>query len=163
MQEIYISTDIEADGPIPGPHSMLSIGTAAYTADKVLESTFSANLKTLPGAQPHPTTAEWWAKRPEAWAACRKDLELPERAMTRFVTWIRTLKGRPVFVAYPAGVDFLFVYWYLTKFVGESPSATLRSTSSHLRWQCSRRTTGKAPNETCRSDGSTTCRTRTSL
>jgi hypothetical protein len=29
MQEIYISTDIEADGPIPGPHSMLSIGAAA--------------------------------------------------------------------------------------------------------------------------------------
>ncbi|MFP4592985.1 MAG: exonuclease, partial [Ralstonia sp.] len=22
--EIYVSTDIEADGPIPGPHSMLS-------------------------------------------------------------------------------------------------------------------------------------------
>lgn len=24
MSEIYISTDVEADGPIPGPHSMLS-------------------------------------------------------------------------------------------------------------------------------------------
>jgi hypothetical protein len=23
-EEIYVSTDIEADGPIPGPHSMLS-------------------------------------------------------------------------------------------------------------------------------------------
>ena len=40
----------EADGPIPGPHSMPSIGAAAYTADKVLVSTFSANLETLPGA-----------------------------------------------------------------------------------------------------------------
>ena len=28
--EIYVSTDIEADGPIPGPHSMLSFGSAAY-------------------------------------------------------------------------------------------------------------------------------------
>lgn len=26
-----------------------------------------------------------------------------------------------VFVAYPAGFDFMFVYWYLMKFVGESP------------------------------------------
>ena len=26
-----------------------------------------------------------------------------------------------MFVAYPAGFDFLFVYWYLIKFVGESP------------------------------------------
>ncbi|HCU53603.1 MAG TPA: exonuclease, partial [Gammaproteobacteria bacterium] len=28
--EIYISTDIEADGPIPGAHSMLSLASAAY-------------------------------------------------------------------------------------------------------------------------------------
>jgi DNA polymerase III alpha subunit (gram-positive type) len=121
MDEIYISTDIEADGPIPGPHSMLSIGAAAYTADKLLVSTFSANMETLPGAQPHPKTAAWWATQPEAWAACRKDLEPPKRAMTRFVTWIKTLEGNPVFVAYPAGFDFLFVYWYLMRFVGESP------------------------------------------
>ena len=119
--EIYISTDVETDGPIPGPHSMLSIGSAAYTADKVLVSTFSANLETLPGAQAHPKTAEWWAKQPEAWAACRTDLESPEHAMERYVSWIKSLDGRPVFVAYPAGFDFMFVYWYLIKFVGESP------------------------------------------
>ena len=51
MPEIYISTDVESDGPIPGPNSMLSFGSAAYTADKQLVSTFSANLHTLPGAQ----------------------------------------------------------------------------------------------------------------
>ena len=121
MNEIYISTDIEADGPIPGPHSMLSIGAAAYTAEKALVSTFSANLETLPGAQPHPKTAEWWAKQPQAWAACRKDLELPERAMARYANWIKSLGGTPAFVAYPAGFDFMFVYWYLMKFLGESP------------------------------------------
>lgn len=48
MTEIYMSTDVETDGPIPGPHSMLSIGSAAYTADKQLVATFSANLHTLP-------------------------------------------------------------------------------------------------------------------
>lgn len=93
----------------------------AYTADKVLVSTFSANLETLPGAQAHPKTAEWWATQPDAWAACRKDPESPERAMTRYVSWIKSLKGKPVFVAYPAGFDFLFVYWYLIRYVGESP------------------------------------------
>jgi hypothetical protein len=51
VQEIYVSTDIEADGPIPGPHSMLSLGSAAYTGEKQLLSTFSANLETLPGEQ----------------------------------------------------------------------------------------------------------------
>jgi hypothetical protein len=121
MSEIYISTDVETDGPIPGPHSMLSIGSAAYTADKHLVSTFCANLETLPEASAHPKTAEWWATQPEAWAACRKGLEAPPAAMARYVAWIRGLRGKPVFVAYPAGFDFLFVYWYLIRFVGESP------------------------------------------
>ena len=31
------------------------------------------------------------------------------------------LPGWPVFVAYPARFDFLFVCWYLMPFVGESP------------------------------------------
>jgi hypothetical protein len=59
----------------------LSFGSAAYTAGKELLSTFSANLETLPGASADPKTAEWWAKQPEAWAACRRNLEAPEAAM----------------------------------------------------------------------------------
>jgi len=121
MTEIYISTDVETDGPIPGPHSMLSIGSAAYSADKTLVSTFTANLETLPGAAADPKTAAWWTTQPNAWAACRKDLETPHAAMTRYVAWIKQLKGKPVFVAYRAGFDFLFVYWYLIRFAGESP------------------------------------------
>lgn len=121
MKEIYISTDVETDGPIPGPHSMLSFGSAAYEADKTLVSTFSANLDTLPGAAADPKTAAWWQTQPEAWAACRTNLEAPEAAMQRYVAWIKTLPGRPVFVAYPAGFDFLFVYWYLIRFTGASP------------------------------------------
>jgi len=121
MAEIYISTDVETDGPIPGPHSLLSLGSAAYTADKTLVSTFSANFETLEGATAHPKTAEWWATQPEAWAACRCDLQKPESAMRAYVEWIRGLPGKPVFVAYPAGFDFLFVYWYLIRFTGESP------------------------------------------
>jgi len=120
-QEIYISTDVEADGPIPGPHSMLSLGAAAYTADKTLVATFSVNLETLSGAQAHPKTAEWWSKQPAAWAACRKDPQPPAEAMASFVAWLRSLTGLPVFVAYPAGFDFMFVQWYLMKFVGDSP------------------------------------------
>ena len=121
MSETYVSTDVETDGPIPGPHSMLSIGSAANTADKRLLSTFSANLETLPGATAHPDTAAWWATQPEAWAACRSDLESPEAVMKRYAGWVDALPGRPVFVAYPAGFDFLFVYWYLIRFAGRSP------------------------------------------
>ena len=46
--EIYISTDIEADGPIPGVYSMLSFASAAYLADKTLVDTFAINLIELP-------------------------------------------------------------------------------------------------------------------
>jgi hypothetical protein len=120
-EEIYVSTDVEADGPIPGPHSMLSFGSAAYRADKTLIATFSRNLETLPGASAHPKTAAWWATQPHAWAACRQDLCEPEQAMREYVAWLGSLPGKPVFVAYPAAYDFMFVYWYLMRFVGESP------------------------------------------
>lgn len=120
-QEIYVSTDIEADGPIPGPNSMLSFASAAFRADKTLVGTFSRNLETLPGAKPDPKTEAWWKTQPEAWAACRKDLVGPEAAMRDYAAWLRQLPGKPVFVGYPASYDFMFVYWYLVRYTGESP------------------------------------------
>lgn len=119
--EIYISTDVEADGPIPGPHSMLSFGSAAYLADKTLVATFSANLETLDGATGDTSTMDFWAKNPEAWAACRRDPRPAAVVMPEYVAWLEALPGRPVFVGYPAAYDFLFVYWYLMRFAGRSP------------------------------------------
>jgi len=121
MEEIYVSTDVEADGPIPGPHSMLSFGSAAFLRSGEMLGTFSVNLETLPGAVPDPKTDAWWKSQPEAWAACRADLQPPEGAMRRYVAWVKGLPGKPVFVGYPVAYDFLFVYWYLIRFVGESP------------------------------------------
>jgi len=119
--EIYVSTDIEADGPIPGPHSMLSFASAAYLADKTLLGTFSRNLETLPGAVAHPDTEAWWKTQPLAWVACRENLVEPVCAMHDYVTWLEGLPGRCVFVGYPVAYDFMFVYWYLLRFVGRSP------------------------------------------
>lgn len=121
MPEIYISTDVEADGPIPGVHSMLSFASAAFRADKTLLGTFSANLHTLPGASGDPRTMAWWKTQPEAWAAGRSDLKQPEEAMPRYVEWIKGLGGKPVFVGYPVAFDFMFVYWYLIRYTGSSP------------------------------------------
>jgi len=121
MNEIYVSTDVETDGPIPGPNSMLSFGSAAYLADKTLVSTFSANLELLPGASGDPKTMEWWKTQPDAWEACRQDLRPPEVAMIEYVSWLRGLPYRPVFVGYPVCFDFMFVYWYLIRFTGDSP------------------------------------------
>jgi hypothetical protein len=55
--------------------------------------------------------------------------------MRRYVEWIKTLTAKPVFVAYPAGFDFLFVYWYLIRFVGESPFSHSALDISRMRWQ----------------------------
>jgi hypothetical protein len=121
MAEVYVSTDIESDGPIPGPHSMLSFASAAYSAEKVLIDTFSANLELLPGAQGNAKTMEWWQTQPDAWAACRENPQPPEIVMPRYSQWLQTLPGKPVFVGYPVCFDFLFVYWYLIKFTGHSP------------------------------------------
>src|SRR6266508_5039737 len=88
-REIYVSTDIEADGPIPGPHSMLSFGSAAFRDDKQMISTFSANLTPLPGAVGDERTMNWWRSRPEAYAATRTDCEDPQDVMPRYVAWLK--------------------------------------------------------------------------
>ncbi len=119
--EIYVSTDVEADGPIPGPYSMLSLGSAAFRSDGSLVDTFSTNLKTLDGATQHPDTMAWWAGRPEAWKACRENPREVQEAIEEYVAWLDGLPGRPVFVGYPAAYDFAFVYWYLIRFAGRSP------------------------------------------
>lgn len=131
MVEIYVSTDVEADGPIPGPYSMLSFASAAFVVgeavgetldiEKRMIGTFSANLETLPGTSGHPFTMEWWSRHPGAWEDCRRDPQPPEVAMKNYVSWVESLPGVPVFVAYPLGFDFMFVCWYLVRFTGESP------------------------------------------
>lgn len=121
MSETYVSIDVETDGPIPGPHSMLSLGSAAFSAEGRLLKTFSANLVTLPGAAAHPRTMEFWQKNPRAWEACRRDPQPPEELMPRYAAWLKDLPGSPVYVGYPIAFDFMFIYWYLMRFVGESP------------------------------------------
>src|SRR5437762_6078430 len=91
MSEIYVSTDVEADGPIPGPHSMLSFASAAYRADKTLVGVFEANLILLPGAVGDSKTMQWWQGQPEAWAACRTNLREPTVVMPEYVAWLKSL------------------------------------------------------------------------
>jgi hypothetical protein len=123
--ELYFSTDVETDGPIPGPHSMLSFASACYTAEKQLLGTFSANLEPLEGTAPDPKTLAWWQSQGAAWEAVQKDRRPASIVMPEYVTWMKSLctqhRGNPVFVAYPVLFDAMFIYWYLIKFAGESP------------------------------------------
>lgn len=100
---------------------MLSFGSAAFTAEGKLLSTFTANLELLAGAVGDPGTMAWWESNKSAFAATRTNLQAPAMAMPAYVAWLKGLPGKPVFVGFPAAFDFLFVYWYLIKFAGESP------------------------------------------
>ncbi len=125
--DLYISCDIEADGPIPGPYSMSSLG--AVVAGSYDGTTFTA---ADPDAQTfyrelRPISAEFV---PAAAAVSGLDRAVLERdgadpavAMAEFASWVREVSrdARPVFVAYPAGFDWMFVYWYLIRFTGASP------------------------------------------
>jgi hypothetical protein len=126
MQELYISVDIESDGPLPGPNSMLSLGAVALLRDGREVGQFEINFELLEGATPNPATMEWWSKQPrEVWDHVRRSPKPPEEAMRSFVTWVKKMSDQqglpPTCVAYPAGFDFLFVYWYLIRFASESP------------------------------------------
>ncbi len=119
--EIYIATAVESDGPIPGPNSMLSLASAAYQRDKTLVSTFTVNLELLPGAEGDHDTLAWWKSKPEAWAVCRHEPEPVGPAMREYADWLKHLPGRPVYVGHPAAAGYMFVTWYLQRFVGRNP------------------------------------------
>lgn len=120
--EIYVSTDIEADGKCPGRNSMLSLGSAAFDGDSEEPiSTFSVNLQLLHYASADPDTAQWWSRNKAAYEATRTDLESPYTGMMRYAAWLKSLGNRVVFVGYPAAFDSLFTFWYLHMFAGENP------------------------------------------
>jgi hypothetical protein len=123
MTEIYISVDIEADGPIPGPNSMLQLGACAFTADGQILGDFEVNFETLAGATPDADTMKWWAQNQKAYDQTRVNTKHPKAAMEEFAAWTKKVSGgkRVVFVAYPAGYDFTWVYWYFRYFLGKSP------------------------------------------
>lgn len=120
--EVYVSIDIETNGPIPGPYSMLSLGAAAFLeGDTTPVSTFEINLHPLPGAQEHPDTMVWWNKQdPEVWAHVTSNPQDPAHAMQALSEWVYALPGSPVLVVYPTW-DALWVTWYTQYFLGRSP------------------------------------------
>ena len=57
---LYISVDIEADGPIPGPYSMLSLGAAVAGVQDVQGFFGAAISDDAPAAIPPPAD-DWFA------------------------------------------------------------------------------------------------------
>lgn len=116
MKDLYISVDIEANGPIPGIYDMVSFG--AYILDT--KKTFYRELKLVTGnivqeaEDVHGLTSEHLAANGY----------LPTRAMEEFSIWIHdnTPTGyRPVFVGFNAAFDWSFINYYFHKYLDKNP------------------------------------------
>jgi hypothetical protein len=140
LNEIFISIDIEADGPIPIKNSMIAIGAVAFTPRGLLPlSSFEIALRPLDTATADPDTMNWWQsseKNRRAWDYLHRNIGLqdihgglvpqnPREAMERFNTWVENVaylyKSRPIFAGFPASFDHMFVYVYSHYLLGKCP------------------------------------------
>lgn len=126
--DAYFSADVETDGPIPGPFSILSFAIVyagsfdgtRFVRPRDYERTLYKELK------PISETYEPEALHVNGLDRGRLCLEgeAPEVAMTAACHWIKNIAGsaRPVLVAYPLSFDWTWLYWYFIRFsAGGSP------------------------------------------
>ena len=122
LVDVYFSADVETDGPIPGPFSMLSF--ALVYAGRFDGGRFErpANFDDAIYHELRPISDQY---EPEALHVngldrerlCREG-ELPEKVMTDTSDWVNRIAGvgRPVLVAYPLSFDWTWLYWYFIRY-----------------------------------------------
>lgn len=116
-ERVYVVTDIEVDGFVPGAHSMLALASVAVTAAGEQVGEFEAVLERLPGAQANPDTWAWWLSQPpEVLAAATTDPRPVPEVMADYVAWIKGLGPERELVASPLGFDGTYVDHYLRRF-----------------------------------------------
>ncbi len=127
MIDIYISADIEADGPIPGRYSMLALGfSVAATFDgndfQTRDPTATTFYRELRPISDEFDLAALAVAGLDRKALIREGAE-PGAAMREAAEWVavQTVGARPVLVGYPVVFDWMFLHWYFVRFAGESP------------------------------------------
>ena len=114
---VYISVDVETAGPSPGEYALLSIG--ACLVDDV-EASFYVEL--IPDkARIEPSAMKISGLDPKK---LEQDGMAPNEAMQAFERWIlaNSPQGRqPVFVAFNAAFDWMFVADYFHRYLGRNP------------------------------------------
>jgi hypothetical protein len=120
--DVYFSADVETDGPIPGPYSMLSFALVyAGKYDGVsFERPARYEQSLYVELQPISDTFEEEALRVNGLdreRLCREG-QTPGDAMTAAARWVQQVAGpaRPVLVAYPLSFDWSWLYWYFVRF-----------------------------------------------
>lgn len=125
MEEALISVDIEADGPIPGKYSMLSIGAVnVFSPGQIFYMEFKPISSIyVPEALAVAAPALTSAKPGEPPHFSRNRLyesgEWPETGIPQFCAWAAE-QGRPVFCSFSTW-DWSFVYWYMIEFQAQNP------------------------------------------
>lgn len=116
MQEIYISVDVEAAGPVPATYSMLSLGAVVVDDPN---QTFYVELKPV-NDRFLPDAMEIVGRSLQDFAEKGRE---PKEAMAAFLDWLgRVAKaGKPVFVGFNATFDWGFVNFYFYQYIGENP------------------------------------------
>ncbi len=114
--ECHISIDVEAAGPIPGTYSLLAIGACVVGNP---DQSFYSELAPINGA----FVAKAMTVHGLSFEKLESSGEAPAAAMARFEQWILRVSGggRPVFVAFNATFDWMFVHWYFVTFLGRDP------------------------------------------
>lgn len=110
----YIMVDIEADGPIPGPYSMVCFG--AVVVEPELNRTFYGKVK--------PISQDFIPKMLAISGFSREEHDAfpdPVETMNAFNYWLKEITDRPMFVADNPGFDWQFINWYEHKFTGDNP------------------------------------------
>lgn len=137
--DLYISADVETDGPVPGPFSMLSFGLSivgTYDGGRFARttphsgSTFYRELKPISGEFEQEALAVNGLDRD----ALLEHGDEPKQAMTEAAEWVERVSRdfRPVLVAYPVAFDWSFLYWYFARF-SDRPSPFGHSSCLDIR------------------------------
>lgn len=115
--EVYISVDIEAAGPHPREYAILSIGACVVDAP---ETSFYLELKPETDAVDEAALAVSGLSMAEL---ARDGVEAGE-AMRRFADWVEAVVpagSAPVFVAFNAPFDWMFVEDAFQRHLGRNP------------------------------------------
>jgi DNA polymerase III epsilon subunit-like protein len=120
--DAYFSADVETDGPIPGPYSILSF--ALVFAGSFDGSKFKRpeNYRTSFYKELRPISDEFQEEALRINGLDRARLSnygaAPEVAMNEAFAWIKKTagEGNPVLVAFPLSFDWTWLYWYFTRF-----------------------------------------------
>lgn len=123
--DIYFSADVETDGPIPGPYSLLSFALVfagrfdgqRFERPENYELTHYVELK--PISTQFESEALKVNKLDRNWLV--QHGREPSDAMRDAGEWISRVAagGRPVLVAYPLSFDWMWLYWYFRRFSPE--------------------------------------------